>query len=60
VVSEQGPDLGLFLDIFHALENIGAPFMIIGAFAAIVYSTSRVTYDTGVAVKLEEKHTSRL
>jgi hypothetical protein len=56
VVSEQGPDLGLFLDVLHTLENIGDPFMIIGAFAAIVYSTSRVTYDAGVVVKLEEKH----
>jgi hypothetical protein len=34
VPSELTPDPSLFLDILHTLEAIGAPYMIIGAFAA--------------------------
>jgi hypothetical protein len=60
VASEQRPDLGLFLDILHTLENIEAPYMIIGAFAATVYGTTRVTYDIDIVVKLEEKHIQAL
>jgi hypothetical protein len=60
VTSEQRPDLGLFLDILHTLESIEAPYMIIGAFAATVYGTTRVTYDIDIVVKLEEKHIQAL
>ena len=34
--------------------------MIIGAFAATVYGTTRVTYDIDIVVKLEEKHIQAL
>ena len=60
MASEQRPDLGLFLDILHTLENIEAPYMIIGAFAATVYGITRVTYDIDIVVKLEEKHIQAL
>ena len=60
MASEQRPDLGLFLDILHTLENIEAPYMIIGAFAATVYGTTRVTYDIDIVVELEEKHIQAL
>jgi hypothetical protein len=60
VASERRPDLGLFLDILHTLESIEAPYMIIGAFAATVYGTTRVTYDIDIVVKLEEKHIQAL
>ena len=60
MANEQRPDLGLFLDILHTLENIKAPYMIIGAFAATVYGTTRVTYDIDIVVKLEEKHIQAL
>jgi hypothetical protein len=60
VASEQKADLGLFLDILHTLENIEAPYMIIGAFAATVYGITRVTYDIDIVVKLEEKHIQAL
>jgi hypothetical protein len=60
VANEQRPDLGLFLNILQTLENIKAPYMIIGAFAATVYGTTRVTYDIDIVVKLEEKHIQAL
>ena len=43
--NERTPDLSLFLDILQTLEAIGAPYMIIGAFAAAVYGITRATYD---------------
>ena len=58
--SERRPDLGLFLDLLLTLESIEAPYMIIGAFAAAVYGTTRVTYDIDIVVKLEEQHISAL
>ena len=39
------PDLTLFLDIVHTLEQIGAPYMIIGGFAATMYGITRTTFD---------------
>lgn len=48
MANERGPDLSLFLDILHTLEEIGAPYMIIGAFAAGVYGVTRATYDAAL------------
>ena len=60
-MSEERPaDLSLFVDILHRLERIGAPYMIIGAFAATVYGITRVTYDIDIVVKLEEEHIEAL
>jgi len=50
------PDPGLFLDILKTLERIGAPYMIIGAFAGTVYGITRVTYDIDMVVDLKEQH----
>ncbi len=58
--NERPPDLSLFLDILHTLEDIGAPYMIIGAFAAIQYGTTRVTYDIDIVVDLSEEHIEAL
>jgi hypothetical protein len=60
VGSEQRRDLGLFLDILLTLEGLEAPYMIIGAFAAAVYGTTRITYDIDIVVKLEEEHIQAL
>jgi hypothetical protein len=60
VPKERTPDLSLFLDILHTLEAIGAPYMIIGAFAAAVYGSTRVTYDIDIVVELHEKHIKAL
>ena len=58
--SEPGPDLSLFIDILHTLEEIGAPYVIIGAFAGIVYGINRTTYDIDIVVDLTEEHVHRL
>ena len=58
--NERPPDLSLFLDILHALEAIGAPYMVIGAFAATVYGVTRVTYDIDIVVDLDEEHIEAL
>lgn len=60
VPRKQAADLSLFLDILHILETIGAPYMIIGAFAATLYGVTRVTYDIDIVVDLEEKHIDSL
>jgi hypothetical protein len=56
VPNEHPPDLSLFLDILRTLEAINAPYMVIGAFAAAVYGSTRTTYDIDIIVNLDEKH----
>jgi len=58
--NEERPDLSLFLDILKTLEKIGAPYMIIGAFAGIVYGVNRVTYDIDMVVDLSPEHIDAL
>jgi hypothetical protein len=60
VHGERIPDLSLFLDILQTLEGIGAPYMIIGAFAATVYGITRTTYDIDIVVALDEAHIAAL
>ena len=50
------PDLSLFLDILRTLERIGAPYMIIGGFAATMYGITRTTFDIDIIVDLKEPH----
>jgi len=52
--------LSLFLDILRTLEAIGAPYMVIGAFAAMVYGVTRTTYDIDIVVDLDEEHIEAL
>ncbi len=54
------PDLTLFLDIVHTLELIGAPYMIIGGFAATMYGITRTTFDIDIVVDLKETHIQAL
>ena len=58
--SESAPDLSLFFEILHTLERIQAPYMIIGAFAATLYGSTRVTYDIDIVVDLTESHIQAL
>lgn len=60
MTNERDPDLSLFLDILHTLEVIGAPYMVIGAFAATVYGTTHVTYDIDIVVDLSDEHIDAL
>lgn len=53
------PDLSLFLDILHTLDRIGAPYMIIGGFAATMYgSTGRLS--TSISSLTSKKSISSL
>lgn len=56
----QPSDLSLFVDILHTLEAINAPYVIIGAFAAIIYGITRTTYDIDFIVDLTEQHIQAL
>jgi len=60
VRNEHPPDLSLFLDILQTLEAIGAPYMVIGAFAGVVYGVTRTTYDIDIVVDLNEEHIQAL
>jgi hypothetical protein len=60
VPNERPPDLSLFLDILRTLETISAPYMVIGAFASIVYGSTRTTYDIDIVVDLGEEHIQAL
>jgi hypothetical protein len=60
VRNEHPPDLSLFLDILQTLEAIGAPYMVIGAFAGAVYGVTRTTYDIDIVVDLNEEHVEAL
>ncbi|MBK9230846.1 MAG: hypothetical protein WBV59_00790 [Anaerolineae bacterium] len=46
--SEDRPDLSLFLDILRTLERIGAPYMIIGGFAATMSKAAGVERRLGL------------
>jgi len=56
VPNADRPDLSLFLDILRTLERIGAPYMIIGGFAATMYGITRTTFDIDIVVDLKEQH----
>ena len=45
-----------YFDVLQTLEEIGAPYMIIGGFAAAAYGSTRVTYDIDIVVDLKEAH----
>lgn len=60
MLRDQFPDLSLFIDILQTLDRIGAPYMIIGAFAGTVYGVNRVTYAIDIVVDLNEAQVSAL
>jgi hypothetical protein len=54
VREDRSPDLSLFFSILHALEDIGARYAIIGAFAGGEFGVMRATYDIDIVVDLTE------
>lgn len=52
MTTKRTPDYGLFIDILLTLERIQAPYMVIGAFAAIIYGARRTTFDIDIVVNL--------
>lgn len=60
VATEVTPAPGLFLDVLATLEQIGAPYMIVGAYAAIIYGAQRNTHDIDLVVRLNEQQVQAL
>lgn len=60
MTNNASPNFNLFFAILQTLEAIQAPYMIIGAFAAILYGSSRTTYDIDIIVDLNEEHIDAL
>jgi hypothetical protein len=48
--------LGFYLDVVCALDEIEAPYMIVGAFAATAFGLRRATFDVDIIVDLREPH----
>jgi hypothetical protein len=48
--------LGFYFDIVRALEEIGAPYMLVGAFAGSAFGITRATFDVDMLVNLQERH----
>lgn len=48
--------VALYIEVVRALDEIDAPYMIVGAFAGSVYGLTRATYDVDILVDLNEKH----
>jgi hypothetical protein len=55
VRQDPSPAYSLFLEILRVLEAVRAPYMIIGAFAAALYGSTRVSYDIDIVVDLHEE-----
>jgi hypothetical protein len=48
--------IGFYLDVVRALDEIHAPYMLVGAFAASTYGLRRATFDVDILVDLGEPH----
>ena len=48
--------LGSYFDVVRALEEIEAPYMLVGAFAGSAFGISRATFDVDILVDLQEPH----
>ncbi|MCC7163046.1 MAG: hypothetical protein IT331_11170 [Anaerolineae bacterium] len=48
--------ISFYIEVVRALDEIDAPYMIVGAFAGSVYGLTRTTYDVDILVDLKEKH----
>jgi hypothetical protein len=54
------PELSFFGQVLRALDEINAAYVILGAFAARIYGSTRNTHDIDMIVALEEKHIQAL
>ncbi len=50
------PNFQLYFEVLRTLEQIRAPYVIIGAFAGTAYGVTRVTLDVDIVVDLREPH----
>lgn len=56
LLNEPFPHLRFPLRILQTLEQIEAPYMLIGAFAGTMFGITRMTYDIDMVVDLQEAH----
>jgi len=56
----SNPDFQLYFEVLQTLEQLQAPYVIIGAFAGTVYGITRVTLDVDIVVDLNEIHIQSL
>ncbi len=54
------PDLGFYKDVVRTLDEIQAPYVIVGGFAASVFGSPRPTFDVDIIVELKEGHIEAL
>lgn len=52
--------LGFYIQVVKALEEIGAPYMIVGAFAGLAFGVNRATFDIDILVDLRAPDTEAL
>jgi hypothetical protein len=52
--------LTFYVAVVQALEEIKAPYMIVGAFAGLAFGVSRATFDIDILVDLRPKDTEKL
>lgn len=48
--------IGFYLRIIQALEEIDAPYMIVGAFAGLAFGVTRATFDVDILVDLQDEN----
>jgi hypothetical protein len=52
--------IDFYIRVVKALDKIGAPYMIVGAFAGLVFGISRATFDVDILVDLKEDDFEKL
>ena len=52
--------IGFYIEVVRALDEIDAPYMIVGAFGASTYGLARATYDVDIIVDLRAPHFNAL
>lgn len=59
-MTDSLPDLGFYKDVMQTLDALGAPYVIVGGFAASVFGSPRPTYDVDIIVDLKKEHITAL
>jgi len=52
--------VAFYIQVAHVLEEIGAPYMIVGAFAGLAFGITRATFDVDMLVDLSPEHIDAL
>ncbi len=52
--------LDFYTRVVRALDELNAPYMIVGAFAGLAFGMTRTTFDIDILVDLEERHFGEL